>query len=210
MKVIYFVRHGESEGNAGDTYQLDSSTLSNKGLNQAEQIAERALHLPIKSLVSSTMPRAVETATVISKKIQLPLVTSELFVERRRPSGQQGLIRTSPEAIEMDNGIIRSASEVGYRYADEENFDDLTLRAEKALSYLAQHASDNILVVTHGVFLRVLLAKAIYGNALTGKECTNIIGTMQTTNTGLTIFTYDTEKTPIWQVITWNDHAHLG
>jgi broad specificity phosphatase PhoE len=156
------------------------------------------------------MPRASETAETISALIGLPVEYSSLFVERRRPSAQQGLIRTSPEAEEMDKGIIRSSAESGYRYADEENFNDLTNRSGEALAYLESQTVDHLLVVTHGLFLRVLLAKAIYGDDLTGEQCTNIIGTMQTANTGITVFTYDAERARPWCVITWNDHAHLG
>lgn len=210
MKTIYFVRHGESEGNASDRYQLDSSSLSERGREQAKQIAERASRLTVDSLISSTMPRASETAHIISKEIGVDVEESDLFIERRRPKAQQGLIRTSVEAEEMDKGIIRSGAESGYRYADEENFDDLTIRSSKALSYLEHHESNNILVVTHGVFLRVLLAKAIYGSELTGRESTNIVGAMQTANTGITVFTYDSERSRPWQITSWNDHAHLG
>lgn len=189
---------------------MDSSPLSEKGREQARQIAERSSRLSLEALVSSTMPRASETAAIISETVRLPVAYSDLFVERKRPAAQQGLIRTNPEAEEMDRGNIRSSSESGYRYADEENFDDLTIRSEKALQYLEHHQSRSILVVTHGLFLRVLLAKAIYGTDLTGVQCTNVIGTMQTANTGITVFTYDADRTRPWHVITWNDQAHLG
>ncbi len=210
MKTIYFVRHGQSEGNASDRYQMDSSPLSEQGREQAVQIAKRSSRLSIEAIISSTMPRASETAVTISALVGLPVEYSNLFVERRRPSAQQGLIRTSPEAEEMDKEIIRSSAESGYRYADEENFDDLTNRSGEALAYLANQTADHLLVVTHGLFLRVLLAKAIYGTGLTGEQCTNIIGTMQTANAGITVFTYDAERVRPWHVITWNDHAHLG
>jgi broad specificity phosphatase PhoE len=210
MKTIYFVRHGESKGNASDRYQMDSSPLSERGRAQAGRIAKRTSRLSVEAVISSTMPRASETAEIISDLVGLPVEHSDLFVERKRPSAQKGLIRTSPEAEEMDKGIIRSSAEAGYRYADEENFDDLTLRSGQVLTYLEKHPANQLLVVTHGLFLRVLLAKAIYGANLTGEECTNIIGTMQTANTGITVFTYDAERSRPWHVITWNDHAHLG
>lgn len=106
MKTIYFVRHGESKGNASDRYQMDSSLLSERGREQAVQIAKRFSRLSIETIISSTMPRASETAETISALIGLPVEYSSLFVERRRPSAQQGLIRTSPEAEEMDKRCI--------------------------------------------------------------------------------------------------------
>lgn len=210
MKVIYFVRHGESEGNAGATYQLEDSSLSEKGREQAAQVADRVSRLLVHALVSSPLPRTKETAEIISKKIGLPVTYSELFVERRRPSKQRGLDRMSPEAIAIDREFIRSAAEAGYRYADEENFDDLAVRSHDALEYLAAHPADQLLVVTHGMFLRVLVARAIFGEQLTGPECSAFIGALTTANTGLTVLTYDPDRERPWLIATWNDHAHLG
>ena len=90
MKTIYFIRHGESEGNTGPVRQDGFSSLSDRGREQAAFMAERCSKFPIDILVASTMTRAQQTATIIGEKIGKEVVSSEFFTERRRPSAQTG------------------------------------------------------------------------------------------------------------------------
>ena len=82
-----------------------------------------------------------------------------------------------------------------------------------ALDYLKARSEENILVVTHGFILRVIIAVAIFGDSLTAEECDKIVSKFHTTNVGLTVLGYDEErqgKDSPWWVWVWNDHAHLG
>jgi probable phosphoglycerate mutase len=53
MKNIYFVRHGESEGNQARLYQSAETSLSEKGHLQAKLIAERFDNIEIEIIISS-------------------------------------------------------------------------------------------------------------------------------------------------------------
>ncbi len=213
MKKIYLVRHGESGGNASGVYQNADTSLTEKGRAQAEFIASRCEKFVIDFIVSSSMKRAVETAQIINKKLDKPLGISDLFVERRRPKTQIGLHKDSPEALEIDRMLIENFTKPDTRISDEENFEDLRKRADKTLEYLKNRQEENILVVTHGFFLRMIMAYAIFDDKLTSKECDRIIGKFHTANTGLTILGYDENRqgrdSPWWLWV-WNDHAHLG
>ena len=211
MKTLYFVRHGESVGNASEAFQFDYSELSEKGHEQAKAVAERATRINFDVLITSPMPRALETANYIHQATGKAIEHSDLFVERRRPRAQQGLVRTSPEALAIEEGIRTSSRTPGYRYADEENFDDLVHRAQKALHYLENLPSENILVVTHGLFLRVLVCCAIYGDKVTGEMLYGFFVHLRVGNTGLTVMRYDDPIEPhTWLLTTWNDRVHLG
>ena len=210
MKTIYLVRHGESEGNVGPAYQGDTAPLTANGEEQARFIAERVCSLKVDALVASSILRAQQTATFIADATGLPIETCDSFVERRRPSVQVNNLKNSPESQEAEREIMKSSGISGYRYSDEENFDDLKERAGEALAYLENHTSQAIAVVSHGVFLRNLLARVIFGNDMTGKECTAILETFIASNTGLTVLTHDANRPKPWQVLSWNDHAHLG
>jgi len=213
MKTIYLVRHGESEGNVGPRYQGDTTPLTENGEKQAQFIAERAKKLAVDALIASPILRAQQTATYISNETGLPIETSDLFVERRRPSIQVNNLKTNPEVIAAEAEIIKSSGIPGYRHSDEENFDDLKLRTGQALAFLANHSSSSLLVVSHGVFLRNIIARAIFGDDLSGKECSAILESFVASNTGLTVLTYDSSRhsprNP-WSIVSWNDHAHLG
>ncbi len=210
MKTIYLVRHGESEGNVGARYQGDTAPLTERGLQQAKFIAERAQKLDVSALVASPLLRAQQTASCIADATGLSIETSALFVERKRPSIQVDNLKDSPEVIAAEQEIMKSSGISGYRHSDEENFDDLKARTNEALLFLEGHSADSLIVVSHGVFLRNLLARVIFGRNLTGPECTAILEVFVASNTGVTVLTYDRERSAPWQVISWNDHAHLG
>ena len=211
MKMVYFVRHGESEGNAGPIRQKADSLLTEKGKSQSAFVAERCSKLSIDTIVCSTMGRAKETAQVIVDKISKPVEYSDLFAERRRSSEVLGKPKDSPIALKVEKEIIEKFHIPGFRFSDEENFEDLKDRAKKALEYLAQRPEENILVVTHGFFMRIIMAHVVFGDKLTGEECNRFIRVFHMENTGITVLSYDEKwKDHPWWLWIWNDHAHLG
>lgn len=219
MRHVYFVRHGESEGNAGNTYQSPDSPLSERGRRQASFIAGRCARLPIQKILASTLPRAEETARIISEKIGLPVEHSEALIEVRRASLQFGMERNNPEAIALDKEYFQKFG-TSWHHSDEENFHDLLARARQALDLILKQPEDHILVVTHGFFLRFMLALALNGDSLTPAQSVAFLRGFITTNTGLSILQYDGASTGYeevgigvsapWRVLTWNDHAHLA
>ena len=218
MKTNYFVRHGQSEGNEGRVWVDGTSPLSVKGKEQARVVAERFTKLPVDIVVSSSMNRAIETARIIAERIDKKTEQSDLFGERRHPSIVYGKIRTDPEAMKVSQEVRENFHLPGYRHSDEENFDDFKKRSLACLKYLEDRSEQNILVVTHGFFLRILMAAAIFGDELTGQECEGFIRSLQMNNTGITIirlrdapYQLSTgEQASKWEFRVWNDHAHLG
>lgn len=210
MKKIYFVRHGETEVNATQlTHSSPTNPLSEKGRQQAEFIATRMSKLPLEALITSIFTRAKETAEAISKKTGLPAEPSELFGEALFISKYWDQPRT-PESLLAYKNIYAHWGVPGYHEGNEENFEEVIERADKALSFLAQRPETHIGVVTHGLFLKTLLARALFGKDVTPKEQTAFAVGLLTQNTGLTIMNYTPEGETLWQLWTWNDHAHLG
>ena len=138
MKTIYFVRHGESEGNIGKIRQTTSTQLTEKGIEQAYTIAGRCVHICADSIISSTMNRAKQTAEIISKTVQLPIEYSELFTERKRPSEVLGKPKDDPTAVKINGLIKENFTQSNWKYSDEENFEDLKKRALRSLHYLQE------------------------------------------------------------------------
>jgi broad specificity phosphatase PhoE len=211
MKKIYFVRHGESEGNAGIIRQGPQTPLTERGKKQAHFIAARSSKLPLEVIISSTMRRAQETADIIANTVKKPVELSNLFIERRGPTNLIGKSKDDPEVLHAEQVIKENFPSEDFRFSDEENFDDLKKRADFALKLLQTKSEENILVVTHGFFMRVMLAYAVFDNELTGYECERFMRAFRTENTGLTVLLLDHEDNcPVWRIWTWNDHAHLG
>lgn len=215
MKTIYFVRHGESETNVGPVNQGAEAQLTEKGRQQARSIALRCAALPIETIIASPFVRTKETAEIIAEKVGKPIEFSGLFIERRRASEQYGMLKDSDEYRRINTLIFDSLPIPGFRYSDEENFDDMNTRAAAALALLAARPEEHILVVGHGMFTMVLAGRALMGNSYNGRECLCFLRGLRTTNTGFTIMRHDAinsllgVRTP-WMISTWNDHAHLG
>ena len=73
---------------------------------------------------------------------------------------------------------------------DGENYDDLITRADAALALLQARAEPSLVVVTHGYFLRTIVAQVILGNALSGEAFQHFHRVAAIENTGLTVLRY--------------------
>ena len=71
MKII-FVRHGESEFNAGLTKEKDVP-LTKKGRKQAESLGKALKRYNISEIYTSKMIRAKQTGEIISKVLKVPV-----------------------------------------------------------------------------------------------------------------------------------------
>ncbi len=209
MKNIYFVRHGQSEGNALRVYQSASIQLSELGHEQAQTTSRRFSNITVDLLVSSPYTRAYETAEYISKTVNLPIEKNELFVERKRPSIQEEKIKELEELKAIDKAIADNWEVLDYRHSDEENFEDLKQRAQKAFEFIESREEDNIIIVTHKNFLHCLIWYRLFGFNVTPREAKIITDNFVMSNTGIVWMQFDEIKKD-WNLITWNDNAHLG
>lgn len=87
------------------------------------------------------------------------------------------------------------------------NYHDLSKRAVKAVDYIESQTVENILVVSHGLFIRVMLGVMIFGDDLNSKVGQKLINSFHTHNSGITMLESINDK---WRLLTWNDYAHLG
>ncbi|MBI5401004.1 MAG: histidine phosphatase family protein [Candidatus Yonathbacteria bacterium] len=210
MKKIYFIRHGEGEGNIDPSCPEMTSILTPRGRGQAMLVATRFVDIPVEKIISSTMIRAKETADIISKNNGTSMDVSNLFVERRKPKEQAGVTSDDPHARHAEETILANFNVPVHRFSDEENFDDLNNRANGALRYLKEMPEKNIMVITHSFFMRVIIAHAIFDKEITAEKCQRFIKKFNMENTGITTMEYNegNEHSP-WRICGWNDHSHL-
>ncbi len=218
MKTLYLVRHGESEVNVSTHYVTEESPLTPEGRQQAEKIAERAREIPIDLIVSSTMERARETASIIARAVQKPVEETELFIERRIPESFYGLEKKGEQSLVLQQQWLE-----GFFTADSlnelggDNFETLFSRAARALHSIETREEEHILVVTHGFFIRMLLAHVIFGESLTPEMFRLLAKATVTDHTGITLLRkgvahyYDVDPgEERWKLRVYNDHAHLS
>jgi len=132
MRII-LVRHGESEHNAGLTDDSEETILTKKGRKQAESLGKKLKKEKISKIYVSKMPRAKETAKIISKIINVPV--KEEFEELNEYRGK----------------LLRSKLKMLFHR-----------RLRKLKKFLKETSKDKeknktILIVAHGITNRIIM-----------------------------------------------------
>ncbi|MEU2246049.1 histidine phosphatase family protein [Streptomyces sp. NPDC019224] len=156
MADIWLMRHGAYEGHRPGYHAPHEATLTQEGRDQVH----RSLPLPngITAIVTSPIPRARQTATLVSHLTGLPIVaTSGLLAEWRAPSIVVGRsAETYPPAYRAWRA--RRLAHPSLRCEDGESLTDLHTRARHCATFLHHTAQRHgpLLAVSHTLFLGVL------------------------------------------------------
>lgn len=208
-KLIYFVRHGETEFNAKGVRQGAEGHLTEKGRAQVLATARRFPKHKGRPqiIISSPFERARETAEIISKELKLKIKYSSLLEERRNPTEIIGHEGREREVREIIDRMDKSYHPDDLRISDEENFIDLKKRARRLLTYIKWQRERRIIMVTHGIFLKMVAAYMLRGEKLTASEYNNLSYFNPIDNAGIAITSYTTHwfKRNEWKLLVWND-----
>ena len=173
--AVILVRHGETALNAARVMQPAATPLSERGQAQAQAVGRRlARQGGVGAILSSDLPRAWLTAEAIAAALALPIRPSALLQERNfgdlrgRPYDELGF---DPLVMQQAPQGGESASAFAQRVRDA--FDEM----------LQRHAGldGDLVVVTHGLLIRTLLA----GPLMLGVDT---LGDLHLANTSLSIF----------------------
>lgn len=205
---FYFVRHGETLLNEQHIRQGAEGSLSPSGRRQAAQVGRYLKQFPIEQIISSPYVRAQETSEIIRAELNVKVVTTPLLAERRSPSEIVGGKRDDAEMVRIVDQVDRAYHADDYRFSDEENFIEVKARARKCLNYLARHGAREIVVVTHQVFLKMLIAYLLYRERLHAGDFAKLTFFNYTDNAGITICEFHPWKlfspTRGWNVVSFN------
>ena len=206
-KHVYFVRHGQTDSNIEHIYRGKDAQLTDSGREQARTVAERVARLNIQAIISSTLPRAVETANIISERTGLTPERNGLFAEWREPTHIQG-VHSDHATARSTFEAIHAAIDPDYRHTDEENFSEMLVRAESVLHTLEEHSAERICVIAHNGFLRVLIGRLVFQDLFNKTLFIAFLRNAALDNTSITYARYTPDRS--WQLVTWNDQSHLG
>lgn len=206
---FYLIRHGETLLNAEHIRQGEDGALSKAGRRQAEAVGRYLERFPIKRIIASAYPRARETAAIINAHLNAQVVASSLFAERRNPSEIIGRSTGDPEVVRIVDQMDLAYHDDDYRFSDEENFADLKKRARKCVRLLALQGARETAVVTHHVFLKMILAYLLYRERLHAADFTKLSFFNISDNAGITVCEFRPwrflSKTRGWRVISYNE-----
>lgn len=207
MKKVYLVRHGETEGNVGNFAQTHTTPLTERGHEQAKTVAERLSHLQPEVLFASPMLRAINTAEHIAERTKLPLETIDSLHEVLSPSRLRGMKHDSPDLMAFREELQINYSDPNWTYEDGETFSNILQRAKDVVSVFESSSAERLVAVSHGRFLRFLVAYLLFGNDLTPRIEWDMAEGLRMTNTGITLAEFDGER---WRLRTINDMAHFA
>ena len=205
MRLV-LVRHGDAHAGFHGVIggQRGCTGLTDLGRAQAEQLGERFARSAgayADVLVASTLPRAVETASIIAPGLGLEIADQLCDLCEVHTGEADGL--TWAEYGTRFGGFDMEAEPDRVFAPEGDSWNSFHERVAGVLAHLAEEYADRTVVaVCHaGVIaasLRVLLGVPHPGSG----------ARLQPTNTGLTVWQHDPERAR-WTLHAFNDAAHL-
>jgi probable phosphoglycerate mutase len=198
MVNLYLIRHGRQNS----TLCNIDVELSEEGRLQADLLRERLNSYPIDALYSSNLIRARQTAEIINESLLLPHMIREELSEI-----SFGLLTGHTESyIEEHFADFRAEQKKlieDIPYPEGENGTSVYERSMPIIQEIVQSGKKNIVVVTHGGTIRVLLA-ALFGK----NQARRFLFGVSLENTGITQLVYNPQYDRFY-LQRFNDYAHL-
>jgi broad specificity phosphatase PhoE len=151
---VYFVRHGQTDGNVAMRHQHPDTEINEVGKVETEAVAKQIKVINPTHIVSSTQLRAIETTKNIIKCCpNIIPETHGAFEELKRPDWLVG---------HRFIGVVTAAYIWrwfhGKKIEGGESYRDFILRTEEAKRYLETFPKDaRVVVVSHSVFINIFL-----------------------------------------------------
>ncbi len=158
MKLLYIIRHGETDWNLqGKVQGKQDSQLTKLGLKQAELLANRLMGENIEVIYSSGLQRAISTASIIADKLNLPYFCNDALNEINFGLWE-GL--TNEEILKEYPAELRTWRNSPHK-STIPGGEKLALAQKRAVDFVRTLVSDstgkNILLVSHATIIKLLL-----------------------------------------------------
>lgn len=170
--MIWLARHGETAYNAERRFQGQGSVpLSERGREQARELAEEAAARAFASLWCSPLARARETADIVADRIGLDPVEDPRLMETDA-GDWTGRLFADVEAAAPEAFAGFMAGDPGFAFPGGESFAAQQRRVGEALSDIRAAGPLPALVICHRQVIRLAL-EAAQGRRVTLDEVPN-------------------------------------
>lgn len=160
---LYLIRHGQTQWNIKDQMQgSKNSPLTEQGILGAKLTGQYLKNVPFIQAYSSTQQRAMETRDYIVNENNIAIPTFELADLREMDFGiwEGKHVPTLKQEVPEFNIYLTEPANFDASVNQGENYLDILGRMKQALNIIVKNAPQNtgdILVVSHGTVLRILL-----------------------------------------------------
>ncbi len=158
MTTLLLIRHGENnmvgKRLAG---RLPNVHLNEKGMRQAQKLAEVLCKAPLKALYSSPLERAVETAEPLARMLDLPIQPAPGLIELAYGDWQG---KTLKQLARLKLWKIVQNQPSDMRFPNGESFVEVQARAVAEIERIAaaHEEKDMVACFSHGDIIRLLVA----------------------------------------------------
>jgi len=198
--LIFAVRHGETEWTLiGKQQGHMDSPLTERGIQQANALAEGLVGRGLEVIYSSDLGRASETAEIIGAKLRLSVQTDRRLRERHFGS-LQGLTKEEFRHRYPDEWTRFDSGDPDYSFPGGESARQRYDRTVDCVEELARgHMGQKILIVAHGGVLNGFFYRAI-GIPLSEPRRFSLF------NAAINSFSVHENS---WRVDSWGETSHL-
>ena len=142
MKRIYVIRHCEAQG------QSLHASLTEKGLKQAEHLAQFFQAMPIDRIISSPYLRAIQSIEPLSKNINQKIEIDKRLEER--------ILSTDnlPDWLEKLKGTF---SDSNLKYTGGESSREAMARITNVVKEVIEGEAEHSVIVSHGNLIALLM-----------------------------------------------------
>jgi broad specificity phosphatase PhoE len=201
---VYFVRHGQAEGNETAVFKRPDAPLTVQGVAESKVLAAKVKTLQPALIVTGPLLRTRQTAEIIEAETGITTMVHDGFAGVRHASSMAGMPKEGEEAKVYLRTIKEMYSnDPDAHFEDAENYTEFHARLCGALQFLEQRDEESIVVITHESILKSLLILILHNkvyNPAFNLDLKTHMGAMS--NTGVTKFTY----TDTWKLISWNEN----
>ena len=158
MAYILLVRHGQNDWVNKNRLAgwIPGVHLNEEGQKQAEHLAERLSHLPVKALYSSPLERCLETAETVARSHNLEIIPLDEVGEVRYGKWEGEKIKKLAKKKAW-HAVQHFPSR--FRFPDGESLLEVQQRAVAAIESLnSRHMKEMIVVVSHADVIKLVLA----------------------------------------------------
>lgn len=206
---LYLIRHGESVANVEPIIggMRGDVGLTERGQRQVELLGNRLTAEGFRAdvLVASTLPRAQQTAAVVSQALQLPVQPDD-DLQELRPGEADGLsvLEWERRFPGLENGHLANP-EQPFAPGGESWVGFVRRVGDALLRLINTHPDHTVVAVCHGGVIEASFYLAF------GLDPTATRVSFDPLNSGLTHWRHSrrTNRMPPWRLMVFNDANHL-
>ena len=149
---IYYVRHGQTDWNLARKMQGGETEkeLNSTGIEQAKQTKKELENAKYDIVICSPMHRAIQTAEIINKDRNVPIITDERIRERKLGELEGNKVTDETEKKIWDYNL-------NYQIPNGENIHDFEKRILEFFNEIKlKYVDKTVLIVAHGGIAKVI------------------------------------------------------